>query len=347
MASLSPVIGAVQGAALRSALKLPKAARRRIIGKPVVIDGKTLDPQIQLMLKLMKVAGPPAEALPISKGRKVIETSSAASGGRQPIGAVTDRTIDGPNGPIALRFYTPHGISGESPALVYIHGGGWIYGSLDSHDATCRVLAEQAQLRVISVDYRLAPEHPFPSAVDEVWAAWEWVTEHARGLGIDPDHLAVGGDSAGGNLSAVIAQEAVRRGAKAPTFQLLIYPATDFSTTYPSEEKFGEGFFLTTEFMQLARENYLVGDEDLTDPRISPLHGDVTGVAPAFIVTAGFDPLLDEGAAYAEKLRAAGVPVEYVCEDSLIHGFINMTGVGTTAPKAVARVAAALQRGVS
>jgi len=347
MASLSPVLGVVQGTALRSALALPAAVRRRIIGKPVVIDGKRLHADMQLMLKLMKVSGPPAESLPISKGRTVIEMSSRAGGGRQPIGAVTDRSIDGPRGPIPLRFYTPQGLSGDSPALVFIHGGGWIYGSLDSHDATCRALAEQAQVRVISVGYRLAPESPFPSAPEECWAAWEWVTTHATGLGIDPARIAVGGDSAGGNLSAFVAQEAVRRQAAAPAFQLLIYPATDFATTYPSEQKFGEGFFLTHEFMQLARENYLVGDEDLTDPRLSPLHGDVKGVAPAYLVTAGFDPLLDEGQAYAEKLKAAGVPVEYRCEDSLIHGFINMTAVGTAAPKAIARVAAALQRGLS
>lgn len=346
MVSLSPVLGAVQGVALRSALGLPAAVRRRINGRPVEVDGKRLHPEMQLMLKLMKVSGPPAESLPISKGRTVIEMNSRAGAGRQPIGAVTDRSIDGPHGPIPLRFYTPHGLSGESPALVFIHGGGWIYGSLDSHDATCRVLAEQAQVRVISVDYRLAPESPFPSAPEECWSAWEWVTAHAAGLGIDADRIAVGGDSAGGNLAAFIAQEAVRRQAAAPAFQLLIYPATDFATTYPSEETFGEGFFLTSEFMQLAHENYMVGDEDLTDPRLSPLHGDVEGVAPAYLVTAGFDPLLDEGHAYAERLEQAGVAVEYVCEEDLIHGFINMTGVGTAAPRAIARVAAALQRGV-
>jgi len=347
MASLSPLLGTVQGVALRSALKLPAAARRRLVGKPVVVDGKRLHPEMQLILKLMALSGPPAESLPISKGRTAIETSSRASAGRQPIGAVTDRSIDGPRGSMALRFYTPHGIAGQSPALLFIHGGGWIYGSLDSHDATCRVLAEQAQVRVISVDYRLAPENPFPSATEECWAAWEWVVAHAVGLGIDPDRIAVGGDSAGGNLAAFVAQEAVRRGAKAPAFQLLIYPATDFATTYPSEETFGQGFFLTQEFMTLARENYLVGDEDLADPRLSPLHGDVDGVAPAYLVTAGFDPLLDEGAAYADRLRQAGVAVEYVCEEGLIHGFVNMPGVGTAAPKAIGRMAAALQRGLS
>jgi len=348
MASLSPLLlGTVQGTALRSAFKLPAVARHRLAGKPVVVDGKRLHPEMQLMLRLMALSGPPAESLPISRGRAAIETSSRAGGGRQPVGAVTDRSIDGPRGPIPLRFYTPRGISGQSPALLYLHGGGWIYGSLDSHDATCRALAEQAQVRVIAVDYRLAPESPFPSAPEECWAAWEWVTTHAVGLGIDPDRIAVGGDSAGGNLAAFVAQEAVRRGAHGPAFQLLVYPATDFATTYPSEETFGRGFFLTQEFMTLARENYLVGDEDLTDPRLSPLHGDAEGVAPAYLVTAGFDPLLDEGAAYADHLREAGVVVEYICEEGLIHGFVNMPGVGTAAPRAIGRIAAALQRGLS
>ncbi len=347
MASITPLLGAVQGGALRASLKLPGPVRRRLSGKPIVVDGKRLHPEMQLLLSMMKVSGPPAESLPISKGRAAIELSSRAAAGRQPIGAVTDRAIEGPLGDIQLRFYTPAGISGSSPALVYLHGGGWIYGSTDSHDALCRVLAEQAQVRVISVQYRLAPESPFPGAPDECWAAWEWVNEHAIGLGIDPNHIAVGGDSAGGNLAAVIAQEAVRRKTKAPAFQLLIYPATDFSQTYPSERTFGEGFFLTKEFMDLAKENYLVGNEDLTDPRLSPLHGSVKGVAPAYVVTAGFDPLLDEGAAYAQKLQDAGVDVDYVCEEGLIHGFANMPGVGTAAPKAIARIATALQRGLS
>ncbi len=345
--SVPGALGLAQAGALRGAFALPGPARRRIVGRPVEIDGKRLDPDMQLLLRLMALTGPPAESLAISRGRVKIETSSRAGGGRQPVGAVTDRTIDGPHGPLTLRFYTPRGISGPSPALVFLHGGGWIYGSTDSHDALCRVLSEQAQVRVVAVDYRLAPEHPFPSAPEECWAAWEWVTSHATALGIDVDRIAVGGDSAGGNLSAVVAQEAVRRGVRGPAFQLLIYPVTDFSRTYPSEETYRQGFFLTHEFMQLARDSYFVGDEDPTDPRLSPLHGDVEGVAPAYLVTAGFDPLLDEGAAYADKLRSAGVPVEYVCEEGLIHGFANLCAVGTAAPKAIARMATALQRGLS
>jgi acetyl esterase len=281
------------------------------------------------------------------KARRNFVGSARLVGGSNPIGAVTDRAIDGPGGPIGLRFYTPRGISGTSPAIMYIHGGSFMHGDLDSHDSVCRILAEQAQVRVIAVDYRLAPEAPFPAAVDDVWAAWTWVNSHASGIGVDPTRIAVGGDSAGGNLSAVVAQRAVREGGPAPAFQLLIYPTTVFGQPTKSRDTFAEGFYLTREGMDLADENYLAGKEDLADPRLSPLLSDPTGVAPAYIVTAGFDPLLDEGEAYADRLREAGVPVEYRCEEGMIHAFANMAGLSPSAADAVGRIVAALQRGLS
>ena len=341
------LVDAARRLSAKGLLSLPHAVQRRLAGPPVVVAGRTLDVEMQLLLRLQKLEGPPAEALPISKGRRHIVQGSKVAGGVQPIGAVTDRSIDGPGGPLTLRFYTPRGLTGRSPALVFLHGGGWIYGDLESHDATCRFLAEHAQVRVVAVDYRLAPEAQFPAAHDDCWAAWEWVTEHAVGLGIDPGRIAVGGDSAGGNLAAIVAQKAVRDGVQAPAFQLLIYPATDFVEEAPSRLTYAEGFFLTKAFMDLARENYLAGDEDTADVRLSPLRHDPTGVAPAYVVTAGFDPLLDEGKAYADALRDAGVPVEYVCEDGLIHSFANIVGLGRSAPRAMRRAAAALQRGLS
>jgi acetyl esterase len=344
MALVPQVVGAVRGLAERSLMQLPRPVLARLAGAPIVIDGRTLDPEIQLILRLQRLEGPPAESLSITRGRRIIDSSSRLAGGKQPIGAVTDRTIDGPGGPLPLRFYTPRGLSGRSPALVFLHGGGWIYGSLETHDATCRFLAEEAQVRVIAVDYRLAPEAPFRAAVDDALAAWTWVTDHAAGLGIDPERIAVGGDSAGGNLAAVVAQQTVLAGSKAPAFQLLIYPATDFFSTSESRQTYAEGFYLSKALMDLAEENYLVGGEDRTDPRLSPLHGEVAGVAPAYVVTAGFDPLVDEGEAYVEKLRAAGVPVEHVREDGMIHGFLNMVGLGRSAPRAVRHAASALQR---
>lgn len=343
----SQLIGAARGLSARALMQLPRPVLARLAGNPAVVNGRKLDPEMQLLLKLQNLEGPAAETVAISRGRRIIASSSRLVGGNQPIGAVTDRAIDGPGGPLKLRFYTPRGLTGRSPALLFFHGGGWIYGDLESHDATCRFLAEEAQVRVIAVDYRLAPEAPFPAAVDDAMAAWSWIVEHAQGLAIDPNRIAVGGDSAGGNLVAVVAQQTVLVGGPSPAFQLLLYPATDFVETRPSRLTYADGFFLTKAFMDLAEENYLVGNEDRSDPRLSPLYGEVAGLAPAYVVTAGFDPLLDEGDAYADKLRAAGVPVEHVTEDGLIHGFINMVALGRSAPKAARRAAAALQRGLS
>lgn len=347
MTLIRRLVDGVRGTTARSLMKLPRPVLRRLAGDPVVVDGKTLDPEMQLLLRLQKLEGPAIETVAMGKARTKFVSGFQVVGGSQPIGAVTDRTIDGPGGPLMLRFYTPRGLTGQAPALVYFHGGGWMHGNLESHDATCRFLAGEAQVRVIAVDYRLAPEAPFPAAVDDAWAAWTWVTDHAKGIGIDPDRIAVGGDSAGGNLSAIIAQLAVREGGHAPAFQLLIYPATDFVETSASRLTYAEGFLLTKAYMDLGEENYLLGDEDRSDSRLSPLRHDPAGVAPAYVVTAGFDPLQDEGRAYADKMKAAGVAVEYVCEDGLIHTFANMVGYGSTAPRAMRRAAAALQRGLS
>jgi acetyl esterase len=349
MSLVPQLVATARGATARSILALPAPVIRRLAGAPVVVDGKTLDPEMQLLLRLQKLEGPAVEMQPIRKGRATIVQGAKVVGGNLPIGAVTDRTIDGPGGPLRLRFYTPRNLTGAAPALVFFHGGGWIYGDLESHDAVCRFLAEEAQVRVVAVDYRLGPEAPFPAAFDDSWAAWKWITEHAGGIGIDPTRIAVGGDSAGGNLAAIVAQHAAQEpdDIVKPAFQLLIYPATDFLGTSTSRLTFAEGFYLSKAFMDLAEENYLVGDEDRSEIRLSPLHQDVAGVAPAYLVTAGFDPLLDEGKAYADKLREAGVPVEYVCEEGLIHSFANMVAVGSSAPRAMRRAATALQRGLT
>jgi acetyl esterase len=347
MSLVAQLTATARGVTARSILRLPKPVIRRLAGAPVVIDGKTLDPEMQLLLRLQSIEGPPVETLPIRKGRAKVVSAAKAVGGDLPIGAVTDRTIDGPGGPLTLRFYTPRGLTGDAPALVFFHGGAWIYGDLESHDGLCRFLAEEAQVRVIAVDYRLAPEAPFPAGFDDAWAAWRWVAEHAKGIAIDPTRIAVGGDSAGGCFAALVAQHAVGDEGIKPAFQLLIYPVTDFLNASERPEAYADGFYLTKAYMDLGEESYLLGDEDKADPRLSPLHQDVAGVAPAHVVTAGFDLLLDEGKAYADKLRAAGVPVEYACEDGLIHSFANMVAVGTSAPRAMRRVASALQRGLS
>lgn len=341
----------LKGAALRAVFRLPDPILARLAGAPVTRRHRTLDPQMKLLLALQALEGPAAETVPIPQGRRIIRDGAAVVGGRLPIGSVHDRTVDGPGGPLPLRVYAPRGLTGTAPALVFFHGGGWIYGDLDSHDAVCRFLAEQAGVRVVAVDYRLAPEHPFPAAVDDCLAAYDWVLTHADGLGIDPQRVAVGGDSAGANLATVVAQQVTGRteqpaGVVPPAFQLLIYPVVDFVERRPSRTEMETGFFLTGDFIDLAAGCYRSSGPDAADPRLSPLRGKLEGLPPAYVVTAGFDPLLDEGQAYAEAMQAAGVEVTYVCEDGLIHSFANMVALGTAAPAAMRRAGRALRRGL-
>lgn len=340
------VAGRILRMVVTSLGRAPVPAKRLLFGPPVRHGGLTLDPDIQVMLALIKLENSDPAGTPISAQRRQLAHADRLVGGDQPIGAITDREVPGADGPIRLRFYTPRDLDGESPALVYFHGGGFVLGDLQSHDALCRYLAEHAQVRVVAVDYRLAPEHPFPAAVNDAIAAWRWVVDHTAALAIDADRIAVGGDSAGGNLATVVAQEMVRTGGPIPRFQLLIYPVTDFAATSQSRREFAHGYFLTEDLMDQFTDAYLVRESDKSDPRVSPVQGVLADLPPAHVVTAGFDPLRDEGEAYAEAMRAAGVPVEVVRESGLIHGFANMVGFGTAAPRAVARMAVALQRGL-
>ncbi len=332
---------------LRSVMALPEPVQRRLAGRPVVLDGQTLAPETQLMLRLQRLARiPGAETLPLPEGRAAIEHQAGMTGGSQPIGSVRDLTVDG----IPARLYTPRAASGAGtpgPMLVFFHGGGFVYGGLDSHDASCRVLAEGAGVRVLAVDYRLAPEAPFPAAFEDALTAYRWVTKNADSLGADPTRLAVGGDSAGGNLAAAVANEAAREGMPL-AFQLLVYPATDNTRATRSLELFGEGFYLTHGFMALATESYLPDPSTRLDPRSSPLHDTVPdGLAPAYVATAGFDPLRDEGEAYARQLADAGVTVELKRFPDQIHGFFNIVGVGRRSRAAVDEIARALRAGLA
>jgi acetyl esterase len=238
---------------------------------------------------------------------------------RLPVGSVEERRVPGGDGELDARVYRPSG-DGPWPTVVYLHGGGFVIGDLDTHDQTCRRLAEEAQAVVVSVDYRLAPEHPFPAAVDDALAATRWAADHLDELGGN-QVLGVAGDSAGGNLSAVVAQELRDRVAA----QLLLYPATDALGDYDSHAENAEGYFLDLATMDWFRTQYSGTTELTVDPRHSPLHGDLAGLPPAVVAVAGFDPLRDEGIAYAEALRAAGVGAQLLRFDDLIHGFTDMT----------------------
>ncbi|MCW5807540.1 MAG: alpha/beta hydrolase, partial [Deltaproteobacteria bacterium] len=224
--------------------------------------------------------------------------------------------------------------------------GGWCVGSLDSHDAPCRVVAAEARATVIAIDYRLAPEHPFPAAVDDALAAFREIAAHPQRWGVDPARLAVGGDSAGGNLAAIVAHE-TRRDAVRPIVQWLVYPGVDMTMSHPSVESCARGFLLDKAAMQHYIATYLRDHADLRDPRASPLYApSFAGLPRAVVATAGFDPLRDEGAAYAKALEAAGVPVVYRCYGPLIHGFLNTGGAIRAAREALSEITADLARGL-
>lgn len=327
---------------LRGLLALPRPALRAFAGKPVVIDEQTLDLEVQAALRMLALSREPELGTgPIEQARARVTANARVVGGRQPIGAVS--TVDA--GGVPARLYVPR--EDSEALLVWFHGGGWVVGDLDTYDAVCRVLAEKAGVRVLSVDYRLAPEHPFPAAYDDCVNAYRWVVANAAELGADPARLAVGGDSAGGNLAAGVALTAAEEGLPL-AFQLLVYPATDGAASSRSRTLFREGFFLTHALMDRAVASYTPTPEQQFHPRFHLLAADVpAGVAPAYLCTAGFDPLRDEGETYADKLADAGVEVELERFSGQIHGFVNWAAAGRSGPAAVARLAQVLKAGLA
>jgi acetyl esterase len=338
----------VERAAARMMSRLSPRTIRLLAGKPIVRDGQTLDPQIQLILKALEKSTPgPWSTLGAEVARREVRRAAMVNALPIPrVQAISELTVPGPAGPLPARRYDPAGgTDGPRPALVFLHGGGFVFGDLDTHDELCRLLCFHAQVTVIAIDYRLAPEAPFPAAVDDSLAAFRWVHEQAAALGIDPARIAVGGDSAGGNLSAVVCQQTLAAGGPAPAFQLLIYPATDRETPTRSAELFGQGFFLIEDDMLWFTQSYAAA---LGDVRAAPLRAtDLSGLPPAYITTAGFDPLRDEGEAYAAKLAEFGVPVALRRHEGLIHGFASMTAVSRTSRDAVVEMAGALQMGLA
>jgi acetyl esterase len=258
-----------------------------------------------------------------------------------------DRTIDGPGGPIPVRIYTPDG-DGPFGVLVYLHGGGWTIGGLDTHDHPCRTLCADAGVVVVAVDYRLAPEHPYPAALDDAWAALLWAATHAADIGGDPSRLAVGGDSGGGNLAAVLALMATARGGPELTFQLLVYPAVDlrpdFAERYPSIVENAEGYVLTRAHMEFFQDNYCPDPDVTHDWRVSPLLAeDHAGLPPALVITVEFDPLRDEGLAYAELLASAGVKVTHTLYEGTVHTMFQLAPILDAGARALAESSAALR----
>ncbi len=279
---------------------------------------------------MLAIGGAPDSAAPTPAGmresmRRLALTVDAKG---VPIGEVADRDLPGPDGPLAVRIYTPAAAVGAvSPAIVYFHGGAGIFCSVETHDGLCRLLANSSGCRVISVEYRLAPEHAFPAAVDDAYFATRWIFDHARELGIDPTRIAVAGDSAGATLATVTCMTAKERGGPAIALQLLFCPVTDLAVESESRVALGTGYFIERTTLQWATELYCPPGVDRADPRISPLHAtDLSGLPPAHVHTAEFDPMKDEGGAYADRLVAAGVKVRFICHEGMIHNFYCMTG---------------------
>jgi acetyl esterase len=283
-------------------------------------------PEVQSILDFIAAAeGPPREEIDPAELRQSYAALSLVES-RPEMASVTDRVLSGPGGDIPVRVYVPTDEPGPRPVLVYFHGGGWVIGSVDTHDGTVRAVADGSGVTVVSVDYRLAPEHPFPAAIDDCLAAVRWVVQHADELDVDPGRLALGGDSAGGNLAAIAAQELNMSGDASVRFQLLVYPVTDGTMAHPSIDENAEGYFLTKATMTWFWQQY-VGDGDRTGPRVSPLHASDDALAaapPTLVITAEYDPLRDEGEAYAARLAAAGVDATATRYDGMIHGFFSL-----------------------
>jgi acetyl esterase/lipase len=377
----------VEAVVARGVPMLPEPVARLLAGRAIRIDGQELHPQARIGLRLEALVGG-WRARPVAEARELRRYEARVfSGPRIEIARTEELELPGPGGPIAARLYVPEraeraewperaapahaaepaepSVPGEpagpplatsrpsvpappSPLVVYYHGGGHVIGGLDTHDQPCRFLAREIPALVLAVDYRLAPEQPFPAAVEDALAAFRWAHANATGLGGDPERIAVVGDSAGGNLAAVVSQLARSDDGPRPAFQALIYPVCDYSATRASYELFGEGFFLTRSEMDWNRDNYLPRPDQRADPRASPiLAPELTGLPPAHVVSAGFDPLRDEAEDYARRLGNAGVPTTLRRESDLVHGFVNAVGLGGRAREAMVAIAAAIAAGIS
>jgi acetyl esterase len=343
---------AVTNAALRVGVNvirwIPSWLKRLLAGgRAITIDGNTLDATLQLILAVqqrtrtggLSAAGDPEAARALMRSSHVLLNTHIAV-------PASDLTIPGPAGPLPARHYrTPD--SAVAPMLVFFHGGGFVVGDIESHDGLCRMICRDAAVHVLSVDYRLAPEHKAPAAIEDCVAAYRWSLAHAAELGAS--RIGVGGDSAGGNLAAVVALRSRDEGLPQPALQVLLYPVLDLSRETPSRILFSEGFFLTKHDRDWFTDLYLDGsDLAADDARVSPLNAaDLSGLAPALVLTAGFDPLRDEGNEYAEALRSAGVVVDHRQFDGLTHGFASIAPFGGGSAEAMVALISAIRAHLS
>lgn len=338
-------------AAMTLAGRLPGGLIQLVAGSPTRLDGQTLDPHFQAGVRVMGLLSKGEyEELSLEEARETVERSAyTVAGDEIPLAVVEDIVLplagdDPARADLPARLYSAVDTDEPLPALLFFHGGGWTLGSIDSHDATCRYIAQIGGIKVLSVDYRLAPEFKFPTAAEDCLAAFRYVRDNAEALGVDPTRIAVGGDSAGGNLATVVCQQTRDAGEKTPDFQLLFVPATNMSARTQSYETFREGFFLTKANMDWYEENYIRSDDDRTDPRASPLLAeDFSGLPPAYVATGGFDPLRDEGEEYARRMAAAGVTVSLRRHPTLVHPFVNAVGATPLTKAALSEAVGAMR----
>ena len=335
---------------VRGLAGLPQGAIQRLVGRPVVVDGQRLHPEAQLAIRLLALSGSPAlnELSPDLARAQVAQDARTFSGPKIGLDEVRELDLPGPTRTIPARLYIPDATDTEAALVVYFHGGGFVVCDLETHDNTCRLLARSSGVRVVSVDYRLAPESPFPASLDDCLAAFRAVAEAAGELGAHPARIGVAGDSAGGNLAVGVARLCAQDGGVRPAFQLLFYPWLDLSHKRASYRLFGQGFYLTESDLDWYAAKYVAGPDELQDPRCSPLQADdLSGLPPTYVATAGFDPLRDEGEEFAHRLRSAGVQVALRRHPGLIHGFVNTVSIGHAGREAVLEAAGALRLGLA
>lgn len=341
-------LGRVERSAALGFLRLPRRVLRRIVGPPIRSpEGFDLDLQSQALLWLMRARREPQMYdANLEKARGRLDHNAALLAPTNAYALhVLDGEVDGAAGPRPCRVYRPAALHGALvPGLVWFHGGGFVLGSLASYDGVCRALAGQAGVAIVAVDYRLAPEHPFPAGLEDAVAATRWILDHGEALGVDSRRIAIGGDSAGGNFAAGVAQ-ALRGARRQPSFQLLVYPATDATRREPSHRHFRSGFILSEDNIVWFLAHYLAGRELTRDPRVSPVFSqDFSGLPPALVMIAGFDPLRDEGALYARRMTDAAGEVETVRSEGSMHGFLNTAGAIEESARLLALAADRLRR---